>query len=283
MDKIRSIVKESELRQAARDQGEGDYLRSLILRKPGEVAVGRFCEDGSDLWAVYVHRLPKAPGQAFGRMVLCPDQPLTVAENGGYQQGSRPCYACELATVGRSVGRSVRYVGNFIRYDDPDLIRDADGKALKDAAGNYQPKRHPDGSVVVKPTLLVYNFPQVAGNRLVYLQDEHGPLSNHVCKIVKQAEKLNPFMVDVSKRDELPPEPWEKALFDAKVEPPVAVQRLGRSSLALLSYGDMKAAYSGVSAAAGIVVPGVPGQQPQSENPYAQAAQGVRINRGAFS
>jgi hypothetical protein len=266
--RIAKIADEAKQRSDAYASGSG-FLNSLVLKK-GETAKGRFLEEGEGLWYLYTHELPKKPGQTFGDRVLCLDQ----------EGEGKDCPGCSL----EGVSRTARVIVNFLRYDEPKLRRDEKGKAVKDQQGNYVF----DG---VEPQVVVWNAPQSVGGRLAYLEaqnsggdDSHG-LTNHVCTIHRTQDNQNPWMIDVVDRDR-PPEPFERKLFESKTEPDKAITQLGRRSIPLMSVGDMRRAFSGVSVASGFSGgDGEASQAQETDNAYARAAAQVatgHINPGAF-
>lgn len=274
-DKIQQLAKESQARSDAYNSGEG-FQRGLYL-KDGQTAKGRFLEEGTGVWYLYTHPLPLKQGQKYADKVLCLDQPFSEAEEANYVEGSKPCRGCEI----EGISRSTRVVINFIRYDEPKLVRGADGKPLKDAAGNYMT----DG---VEPALVVCNFSTKTGSMIPFLETQYGPLSNQICVIQKTSDNQNPFMIAVVGPN-VPPDhpdaiaasgasgPFERALNDKKVPPPKAITALSPRfmSLPLLSYGDMVRAYSGASVPSGFQPQAGPATQQLAEqgNYYAKAAQ----------
>jgi hypothetical protein len=279
MKKIAPIAQAAKERSDAYKSGEG-FNRALYL-SDGETAKGRFCEEGTDIWSLYVHYLPKKLGQQYADQVLCLDQPFTDEAAETYVEGSTPCYGCEL----ENVGRSSRVIINFIRYDEPKLVRDAQGKPIKDPNGNGYKT---DG---VEPALVVCNFSISIIGRLSFLESQKGPLTRHVCTIYKTGDKNNPYMIDVAEENKLPPQEWEVKLFNKKVSPPKAASSLSPKfkSLPLLSYGDMVRAFGG-SVGSGFVAGGGQPQATPENNVYAQAAQNQanqvtgegHLNLGAF-
>jgi hypothetical protein len=272
--KIQELDKEAKARSAAYESGAA-FQRGLYL-KPGQTAKGRFCEEGSDVWYLFFHQLPPKPGQRYGDKVLCLDQPFTAEEEANYVEGSKPCYGCEL----EGVTRSQRVVINFIRYDEPKLVRDEKGKPVKNGNDFVF-----DG---VEPALVVCSFATGAGGRIAFLESQYGPLSKHVCMVTKTDDNTNPFMIDVLEANKLPPDHWEIDLNDKKVSPPKAITSLSPKfmSIPLMSYGDMRRAFGGVGVASGFQ--GGDQAQPSgsaSGNIYEQATQnaaGGHINLGAF-
>jgi len=272
LKKIEKLAAEANARSAAYESGEGGGQRALKLN-PGETATGRFLEEGTDVWFLYMHELPKKPGQQYGDRVQCLDQ----------DDEGKECPGCMID----GVKRTARMVINFIRYDEPKLRRGADGKAVKDAQGNYIF----DG---VEPALVIWEAPQSAGGRLSYLEsqnnggdDAHG-ITNHVVTIHRTHDNKNPWMIDIKDRDKKP-EPFEVDFFNKKQSPEKAIQNVFPRYLSrpVMSVGDMRRAYSGVSVPSGFAG-GDNGQaQPQQDNPYAKAADEAagrgQINRGAFS
>jgi hypothetical protein len=255
LKKVEQLANEAKARSDAYNSGDG-LQRSLVLKK-GETAKGRFLEDGENVVYLYTHELPKKPGQNFGDRVLCLDQD---------DQGVS-CPGCEI----EGVSRTPRVVINFIRYDEPNLVRDAKGKPIKN--GNDYVF---DG---VKPQVVVCNLPQSVGGRLAFLESQRGALSQHVCTIHRTTDNQNPWMIDIVETKA--PEPFEVELYNKKTEPEKAITQLGVRSIPLMSYGDMKRAYAGVAAAAGFA--GGDGAQPaQTDNVYAQSAAGGGIVPGAF-
>jgi len=264
LKKIEQIAQEAKARSDAYNSGSG-FLNSLVLQK-GQTAKGRFLEEGDGIWYLYTHELPKKPGQNFGDRVLCLDQ----------DDEGKECPGCEM----EGVSRTARVVINFLRYDEPKLRRDAQGKAVKDGQGNYVF----DG---VEPQVVVWNAPQSVGGRLAFLESQNGGLTNHVCTIHRTMDNNNPWMIDVVERGK-PPEDFEKELYAKKTEPNEAVTKLGRRSIPLMSVGDMRRAYSGASVASGFA--GATDGQPQpgqENNIYAQASDKAagrgNLNLGAFS
>jgi hypothetical protein len=264
LKKIEQLAADAKKRSDAYGSGEG-LQRALVLKK-GETAKGRFLEEGDGIWYLYTHELPKKPGQNFGDRVLCLDQ----------DDEGKPCPGCEMD----GVGRTARVVINFLRYDEPNLVRDAKNKPVKEN-GEYKF----DG---VKPAVVVWNAPQSVGGRLAFLESQRGGLTNHVCTIHRTQDNQNPWMIDILETKE--PEEYEKALYDKKVEPNIAATQLGIRSIPLMSYGDMKRAYSGASVATGFQGGGE-GQPtngdgaPTETNVYQQAAErtaGGHVNPGAF-
>jgi hypothetical protein len=275
--KVATLAKEAKARSDAYESGEG-LNRALYLTDENPTARGRFLEEGEGIWYLYTHVLPKKQGQRYGDRVLCLDQPMTEAEVDTYQEGSKPCAGCEL----EGVSRPARVVINFIRYDEPKLRRDKDGKGVKDGNGNYII----DGT---EPALVVVDFATGTGGTLSFLESQFGPLTNHVCTIHKTGDKNNPFLITVVEANK-PVEEFEKKLHDKKTPPPEAVKSLFPrfKSIPLMSYGDMKRAYSGVSVGSGFQ--GGDGQPANggdaSSNHYAQAAEQAagrgHLNLGAF-
>lgn len=260
LKKIEQLAADANKRREQYDAG-GDWLRPLKLQK-GHTARGRFLEEGENIWYLYVHELPKKPGQRYGDRVLCLDQDDQGVE----------CPGCRT----EGVSRGTRVVINFLRYDEPKLRRDAQKKPVKDAQGNYVF----DG---VEPQVVVWNAPTGVGGRLSFLESEHGPLTQHVCTIHRTNDDKNPWMIDVAEKGKTP-EPWEHELYNKKTEPNIAITRLGVYSIPEMSYGDMKRAYSGASVGAGFAQPsGGDGQPAPSDNIYEQAARGSgHMNLGAF-
>lgn len=266
--RIEQIAKEANERSAAYEAGDGGGVRALKLRK-GETATGRFCEEGNDVWFLYMHELPRKPGQAYGDRVQCLDQ----------DDEGKPCPGCE----GDGVSRTARMVINFIRYDEPKLRRGADGKAVRDGAGNYIF----DG---VEPALVVWEAPQSAGGRLAYLEQQknggdpnHG-IANHVVTIARTHDNKHPWMIDVVQENK-PPEPFEHELFNKRTQPDKAIQSVFPRYLSrpVMSIGDMRRAFSG-AAGTGAFAPGQ-AQGGDPSNPYAQAAAaaaGGHVNPGAL-
>jgi hypothetical protein len=273
LSKIEQLAKEAKARSDAYVSGEG-FSRALIL-KDGQTCRGRFLEEGSGIWYLYTHPLPKKPGQQYNDKVLCLDQPFTEAEEKGYVEGSKPCRGCELSDV----GRPTRVIINFIRYDEPKLVRDSKGGAVKEN-GNYKF----DG---VEPALVVCDFATGVGSRLAFLESQGGVgITNHVCTIHKTGDKNNPFMIDVVQANH-PPEEFERKLFEKKLSPPDAVKSLTPrfKSIPLMSYGDMARAYSGASVPSDFQGDGSAGDAAPAENIYARAAEQAapgHLNMGAF-
>ena len=271
LKKIAKIVADGQAKREAFAAGDNDLQRALVLKNAGQTATGRFLEEGDDVVYVYVHDLPKKPGASIADKVLCLDQ-----EDAGV-----PCYGCQA----EGVKRGARLVVNFIRYDEPKLKRDAEGKAVKDQANNYQYETEIDPAngqprIIVEPALVVFTTGTGAGGRMAYLESQKGSgLTNHVCTIARTADNTNPYMIDVVKEN-VPPEQFEKDLFAKKIDPMKAITQLGKRSIPAPNYADMAALY-GASPASGFAQ-GVPAGQ--EGNPYAEAAQGMgNLNLGAFS
>jgi hypothetical protein len=121
-------------------------------------------------------------------------------------------------------------------------------------------------------------------------------LSNHVVTIHRTPDDKNPWMIDVIQANIEPDhpdivannggKPFERKLFEKKIDPQKAITQLGVRSIPLMSYGDMKRAFSGVSVPSGFQ-PSDPNAAPMSENVYARAAEASaaghgKINPGAF-
>jgi hypothetical protein len=277
---LAKIAEEGRARREAYDAG-GDFQRALVL-KPGQVATGRFCEEGEDVTYVLVHELPKKPGQSIADKILCLDQDGVGV----------PCYGCEL----ENVRQSARLVMNFIRYDEPKLVRDDKGKPVKDNFGNYQLEMIQDpgtGQMVVatEMALLIFDTGASAGGRLDFLEDQKGGMTRHVCTIARTHDNTSPYMIDILEANKLPPSPEEVALFNKKIEPLKAITQLGKRKIPALSYGDMIRAYGG-SVGSGFAQGGGQGQPPVTpeNNYYAKAAQNQadqvtgagKFNLGAF-
>jgi hypothetical protein len=279
LSKIKQLAEDANARSQAYEAGEGGGVRALKL-SPGETAIGRFLEEGENVWYLYMHELPKKPGQAYGDRIQCLDQDDVGAD----------CPGCQI----EGAKRTARMVINFIRYDEPKLRRGADGKAVKDAANNYIF----DG---VEPALIIWEAPQSAGGRLAYLEamnnggDASHGITNHVVTIARTSDNKNPWMIDVVQANK-PPDPFEIELFNKKVDPPKAIQNVFPRYLSrpVMSVGDMRRAFSGVGVPSGFAAGASSGDgQPQpagEENMYARAAQnaaagstGGHLNLGAFS
>lgn len=289
---LAKIAEEGRARREAYDAG-GDFQRALVL-KPGQVATGRFCEEGEDVTYVYTHELPKKPGQQIADKILCLDQD---------DQGV-PCYGCEL----ENVKRNTRLVMNFIRYDEPKFVRDDKGKPVKDNFDKYQIEMIPDPSgemiqnpatgqsvpkmvVATEMALLIFDTGASAGGRLAFLESQKGGMTRHVCTIARTHDNTSPYMIDILEANKLPPSPEEVALFQKKIEPLKAITQLGKRKIPALSYGDMIRAYGG-SVGSGFAQGGGQGQPPVTpdNNVYANAAQNEAnkvtgagsLNLGAF-
>lgn len=271
LDKIDQNARAAKERSDAYERGEG-FHRGLYL-KAGETATGRFCEEGTGVWALWTHPLPLKQGQKYADKTLCLDQAFSAAEEQTYVDGTKECYACQLD----GVSRSLRTVINFIRYDEPKVVRDKDNKPIKDANGNYKT----DG---VEPALVVCSFGSGDGGRISYLESQHGGITRHVVTIHKTGDNKNPYMIDIMEREKLPVEPWEDALFQKKVEPPQAITNLSPRfmSIPLRSLGDMRRDYSGASVPSGFQSSDGNGSAPLPGNPYSDAATSGHMNPSAF-
>lgn len=271
LDKIEQYAKAAQERSDAYERGEG-FQRALVL-KPGQTARGRFCEEANGVWALYFHTTAPKQGQKYGDKVLCLDQAFSESEEATYVEGTKECPACQL----EGVNRSLRTVINFIRYDEPKLVRDKDNKPVKNQDGSYRTEG-------VEAALVVCSFGAAVGGRISYLESQHGPISKHVCTIARTNDNKNPFMIDIADKDKVPPEPFEIKLFEKKLDPPKAITSLSPRylSMPLMSPGDMRRAFSGVSVPSGFQggddTPPAP-----TGNIYADAAAGGHIKPGAFS
>lgn len=272
LDKIKQNADQAAKRQADFDSGASEFKRYMML-KNGDTARVRFLEEGASVWFVHTHELPKKPGQQFADKILCADQALSDVEANTYADGSRACYACQMG-----VKRGTKVLINLIRFDEPKLTRDAQGGAVKDAAGNYVF----DGT---EPALLIWDCSQTLGGRLAYLESVHGPLSHHICTVHKTGDKNNMYMVDIVEPNKSP-EPWEHALLQQKIDPPKAIQLASPKfrALPLLSYPDMQRAYANVGVASGFQPPA---PVAPTGNTYADAMAarnaGGHVNPGALS
>jgi hypothetical protein len=179
LKKIDQNAKEAKERSDAYERGEG-FQRGLYL-KAGETATGRFCEEGDDVWALWTHPLPLKQGQKYADKTLCLDQAFSFAEEQHYVDGAKECYACQLD----GVSRSLRTVINFIRYDEPKVVRDKDKKPVKNSDGSYKT----DG---VEPALVVCSFGSGDGGRISYLESKYGGMTKHVVTIHKTGDNKNP-------------------------------------------------------------------------------------------
>lgn len=273
--RIQQLAKEANERSAAYEAGDGGGVRALKLR-PGETATGRFCEEGNGVWFLYMHELPKKPGQKYGDRVLCLDQ----------DEAGVKCRGCEL----ENVKRTARVVVNFLRYDEPKLVRDANGKAVKNGE-NYVF----DGT---EPTVVLWEASQTVGGRIAYLEmdksggdPDHG-ITNHVIKIRRAGQKE--WDVDVIAQDLAPDHPdaiamaqadgpFERSLFNAKIDPPQAITNVfpRYMSRPLMTYAQMTHAFGGVAVPSGFQSDGAPGLE---DNTYAKAARdGLNLGPlGAF-
>lgn len=261
-----------DARDAQRQSGDVEYQKPLVLQ-PGETATGRFCEDGDNVEEIYTHNLPLAPGQTIPDKVLCLNQEDAL---------NVPCYGCEHGADG-NIRRGTRVVMNFIRYDEPKLERDENGRAIKLGPKEYKFEMTTDPTTgqpvrVTEYALVIFQTGSTISTRLHYLETQKGPLSNHVVTIARTHDNTNPFMIDIKDADK-PPSDEEKALYAKKLEPLKAIQALpGKRAIPLMSYNDMAKAYGG-SVSSGFATGAAP-----TGNPYADAANqaGGNINRGAF-
>jgi hypothetical protein len=156
LEKIEKLAKEAKARSDAYVSGEG-FNRALIL-KDGQTCRGPLPGGGLG------HLVPlRAPAAQEARPAVLRHGPLPGpavlrGRGEGYVEGSKPCRGCELSDV----GRPTRVIVNFIRYDEPKLVRDAKGDAVKEN-GQYKF----DG---VEPALVVCNFATGVGSRLAFLE-----------------------------------------------------------------------------------------------------------------
>jgi hypothetical protein len=261
LSRIQVLSEQAAAKSAEFQSGaSNDSVRALKMA-PGETATGRFLEEGQHVWFLYMHDLPLKPGQRYADRVQCLDQDDALL----------PCPGCTAQAK-----RTARMVINFVRYDEPKLVRGEDGKGVKDASGAYQF----DG---VEPALVLWEAPQSAGGRLGYLEMQnnggdpaHG-ISHHVVTIARTYDNKNPWMIDVVKRDE-PVADFEKEFFSKKISPPQAITSVFPRFLSrpIMSVNDMARAYGVASGFA------QPAPQPGG-NMYANAAQSGGVTPGAFS
>lgn len=262
-----------DARDAQRQSGDVEYQNPLVLQ-PGETATGRFCEDGDNVEELNTHNLFLAPGQKIADKVLCLKQEDTPDE---------PCFACEHA-LDMEIKSGTRIVMNFIRYDEPKLERDANGRAIKLGPKEYKYEMTTDPTTgqpvrVTENALVIFQTGSTISTRLHYLETQKGPLSNHVVTIARTHDNTNPFMIDIKDADK-PPSDEEKAIYAKKLPPLKAIQALpGKRAIPFMSYNDMARAYGG-SVSSGFSSGAAP-----TGNPYTDAANqaGGTINRGAFS
>jgi hypothetical protein len=268
---IAKNAEDSKAKRDAYDAGGSDYQRALVLKYP-QTATGRFCEEGDDVTSVYVHDLPLKSGQSIPDKILClnQDDDLNVR-----------CYACE-----QQVKRSERLVMNFIRYDEPKLLRDAQGKPVK-AGNDYKFETAFDQDtgqqkIVTEPALLIFTTGISASGRLAYLESQKGSgITRHVVTIARTSDNTNPYMIDIAEENKVPPAEWEIELFKKKIDPIKAITKLGKRSIPAVSYNDMINAYSGMSVPSGFAGDGA--QAAPTGNVYADAAAaGGGVNLGAF-
>jgi hypothetical protein len=275
LKKITRIAEESKAKRDAYDahkqSGDSDFQRALVL-KPGQVATGRFCEEGEDVTFVYTHDLPLAGGQSIPDKVLCLNQD---------DESHVACYGCERA--GDGVRRGARLVMNFIRYDEPKLMREDNGRPVRDNFKNYQYEMKTDPQtgqqvIVTEYALVIFSTGTSIGSRLAFLESQKGGMTNHVVTIARTSDNTSPYMIDILEADKKPSD-VEEAIFNKKIDPIQAITKLGKRSIPAMAYNDMVRAFGG-SVASGFSQSGAA----PTGNPYADAANqaGGVINRGAF-
>lgn len=270
LKRIVRIAEESKAKRDAYDaqkqSGDSDFQRALVL-KPGQVATGRFCEEGEDVTFVYTHDLPLMGGQSIPDKVLCLNQD---------DESHVACYGCERA--GDGVRRGARLVMNFIRYDEPKLLRDENGRPVRDNFKNYQYEMKTDPQtgqqvIVTEYALVIFSTGTSIGSRLAFLESQKGGMTRHVVTIARTSDNTSPYMIDILEADKIPPSPEEEALFNKKIDPIQAITKLGKRSIPAMAYNDMVRAFGG-SVASGFSS----GASAPTDNIYAKAD----INRGAF-
>lgn len=246
--KIQGIAKENAAKRAAYD-AQGPGIPRLRIAD-GETVKVRFLEQGDEVEAPWTHRLPKLPGQNFGDTVLCLDPD---------DLGTAPCPGCELQK-----GRSARICINVIWFDAPKLVRDKEGKPVKDGNGKWQFNGTEDIIAIWE------RGPSEAG-RLSMLDEEHGGLTTGICKIRRTGSTKDDTTYHIDWVESKAPSPSEVELYKKKGDP--------KKILKSMSYGDMRRAYSGGGQATSDSTGEAP---PAGEgNAFAAATQGA-ASRGAF-
>lgn len=250
LSKIKQSKQDADARRKAYDEA-GPGVRRLFI-KDGETVKVRPLEQGEEVWSVYVHELPKKPGQRFGDKVFCLDQD---------NQPDANCPACN-----RSIKRSERVTLNVIWFNAPKFKKDKDGKFLKDANDD----RIYDG---VEDVVAVWETSVTTGGRLEHLQEtienKHGlpGITNAILEIKREGtDKETTYQVDIG--DLTQPTDHEIALFKSKDDPRKAIRRLTR--------GDMERVYSGGGMPSGDSAP-----SSESDNAFERAAASTS-SRGAF-
>lgn len=254
LSRIKQINQENAAKRAAYEEGKGG-IRYLDL-KDGDIATVRFLEQGDEVFFIWVHDLPKRPGEAFPQKTPCLDQ----------EDQGNACAACE-----RGIKRRSQVIITCIWFNAPKFQRDKDNKIIK---GN-------DNRPVVignEDTVAVWKTGPTNGGRLEYLDSSHGGLTRGIYKIKREGSTKDNTTYHIDFAEQRDPTPAEFELSKDKPNP--------NTVLPVLSYGDMARVYSG----------GGPVQQPDGNgqstgplppaagptgNAFADASRSP-INRGAF-
>jgi hypothetical protein len=249
LKRIKASNAEAQARRKAYDEA-GPGIRRLFV-KDGETVLVRPLEQGDEVWSVYVHELPKKPGQKYGDKVMCLDQDNKPDAN---------CPACN-----RSVRRSERVVLNVIWYNAPKWKKGADGKFLK--SGD---ERIYDG---VEDVVAVWETSLTTGGRLDSLQEKceqkHGVagITYAILGIKREGtEKDTKYEVDIEEIKN--PSSTDIELYKTKDDPRKVIRSLSR--------GDLERVYSGGGLPSGSSEPDA-----SSDNTFERAAAGAS-GRGAF-
>jgi hypothetical protein len=189
------------------------------------------------------------PGQRFGDWVLCLDP----------DDKGEACPGCAAQK-----GRSARMMINVIWFGAPKMVRDKDGKAVKDGNGKVRFEGTED-------CVAVWHRGSSESGRLGMLDEEHGGLTTGICKIRRTGSTKDDTTYHIDWVESRPPSPAEFELFKTKGDPKRAVKSM--------SYGDMARAYSGGGVAT--QPGGGEAPAPSSDNAFAAAQEGA-ASRGAF-
>jgi hypothetical protein len=259
LKKIATDAKAQAAARAARDQ-QGDQQRvpKVALKEDMESAIVRFTVEEPQIVSVYLHQLPKKPGQAYGDRVQCMDQ----ADSGS------GCPACDAGSY-----RSERLVIPCIWQNAPKLKRDEKGWIVKDEQRNWVYERTPDGGLVREPIFAIWDTPISNASRLLMLAEDEGggQLTPHYFRITRRGaprDKNTTYDLDFRQANAELIDLERKLYTDNQgVDPRSIYPRMGE--------GDMQRAFSGDGVAATSSAP--------ADNIYTRSStQTTAVNVGAF-
>lgn len=258
LSKIKEMNAESAARRAAYEEG-GPGVRFLSLGPKSVMRANvRFLEQGEDVFFLYIHQLPRKPGQQFGDKTPCLDQDNTGAG----------CPGCE-----RGEYRSYVVLINCIWFDAPKLVRDAKGKAQKDGNGRWMT----DGT---ETCVAVWERGPTEGDRLTHLDAQYNGLTNWIWTITREGTGKDDTKYHID-----PANPTGGPTVPSPAEVELASKKYDLANVKrAMSYADMARAYSG-GGAPGLPA-GAPATPPQTApaqpNAFEAARTGGAINQGAF-